>query len=145
MVCVLNLAVFQYPFGLNATIGVIGSIGVSINAAIIILTGLRDNEAAAGGDQSAMVDVVMGSSRHIVSTTITTFGGFLPLILQGGGFWPPFAMAVAGWCVAVHDCVVLLYAPVICPALRGPQDARCQGSAGNFRPHTSESRHKNLS
>jgi multidrug efflux pump subunit AcrB len=43
-----------------------------------------------------MVDVVAGSSRHIVSTTITTFGGFLPLILGGGGFWPPFAMAVAG-------------------------------------------------
>ncbi|MEM1315575.1 MAG: hypothetical protein AAGI51_13530, partial [Pseudomonadota bacterium] len=40
--------------------------------------------------------VVLDSARHIVSTTITTFGGFLPLILGGGGFWPPFAMAVAG-------------------------------------------------
>jgi multidrug efflux pump subunit AcrB len=38
----------------------------------------------------------MDSSRHIVSTTITTFGGFLPLILEGGQFWPPFAMAIAG-------------------------------------------------
>jgi predicted RND superfamily exporter protein len=39
---------------------------------------------------------VAGSARHITSTTITTFGGFLPLILGGGGFWPPFAMAIAG-------------------------------------------------
>jgi multidrug efflux pump subunit AcrB len=31
-----------------------------------------------------------------VSTTITTFGGFLPLILEGGRFWPPFAVAIAG-------------------------------------------------
>ncbi|MEM6388169.1 MAG: efflux RND transporter permease subunit, partial [Pseudomonadota bacterium] len=92
----LALAVFQFPFGINAIIGVIGSIGVSINAAIIILTGMQEDEAASAGDQDAMVDVVMGSSRHIVSTTITTFGGFLPLILAGGGFWPPFAMAVAG-------------------------------------------------
>ncbi|MEM8754098.1 MAG: efflux RND transporter permease subunit, partial [Pseudomonadota bacterium] len=92
----LALAVFQYPFGINAIIGVIGSIGVSINAAIIIMTGLRDDEAARGGDREAMVEVVMGSSRHIVSTTVTTFGGFLPLILAGGGFWPPFAMSVAG-------------------------------------------------
>ncbi|WP_299043252.1 efflux RND transporter permease subunit [uncultured Tateyamaria sp.] len=92
----LALAIFQYPFGINAIIGVIGSIGVSINAAIIILTGLQDDDAAASGDKDAMVDVVMGSSRHIVSTTITTFGGFLPLILAGGGFWPPFAMSVAG-------------------------------------------------
>ncbi|WP_415403930.1 efflux RND transporter permease subunit [Tateyamaria sp. SN3-11] len=93
---ILALAVFQYPFGINAIIGVIGSIGVSINAAIIILTGLQEDDLAASGDKEAMVDVVMGSSRHIVSTTITTFGGFLPLILAGGGFWPPFAMSVAG-------------------------------------------------
>ncbi|MEM9639611.1 MAG: efflux RND transporter permease subunit, partial [Pseudomonadota bacterium] len=93
---ILALAVFQYPFGINAIIGVIGSIGVSINAAIIIMTGLRDDPAARAGDAEAMVGVLMGSSRHIISTTITTFGGFLPLILAGGGFWPPFAMSVAG-------------------------------------------------
>jgi multidrug efflux pump len=75
---------------------VIGSIGVSINAAIIILTGLEADPVARDGDREAMVEVVMGSSRHIVSTTVTTFGGFLPLILAGGGFWPPFAMSVAG-------------------------------------------------
>ncbi|MEM6637330.1 MAG: efflux RND transporter permease subunit [Pseudomonadota bacterium] len=93
---ILALAIMGYPFGITAIIGVIGSIGVSINAAIIILTGLQGNTAAAYGDRNAMVDVVMGSSRHIISTTITTFGGFLPLILAGGGFWPPFAMSIAG-------------------------------------------------
>lgn len=93
---ILALAIFQYPFGIQAILGVIGSIGVSINAAIIIMTGLQANEDARAGDLDAMVDVIMGSSRHIVSTTITTFGGFLPLILAGGGFWPPFAMAIAG-------------------------------------------------
>ncbi|MEM9332511.1 MAG: efflux RND transporter permease subunit [Pseudomonadota bacterium] len=93
---ILALAVFQYPFGINAIIGVIGSIGVSINAAIIIMTGLKQDRHAANGDRDAMVQVVMRSSRHIFSTTITTFGGFLPLILGGGGFWPPFAMSVAG-------------------------------------------------
>ena len=38
----------------------------------------------------------MDASRHIISTTITTIGGFLPLILFGGHFWPPLAMAIAG-------------------------------------------------
>ncbi|MEM6587750.1 MAG: efflux RND transporter permease subunit [Pseudomonadota bacterium] len=93
---ILSLAVLQYPFGITAVIGVIGSIGVSINAAIIILSGLQEDDAAKAGDREAMVEVVMGSSRHIVSTTVTTFGGFLPLILAGGGFWPPFAVSVAG-------------------------------------------------
>lgn len=92
----LSLAVFNYPFGINAIIGVIGSIGVSINAAIIIMTGLQADQNARVGDPEAMTDVVMRSSRHILSTTITTFGGFLPLILAGGGFWPPFAMSIAG-------------------------------------------------
>ncbi|MEM9224679.1 MAG: efflux RND transporter permease subunit, partial [Pseudomonadota bacterium] len=37
----LALAILHYPFGSNAVIGVIGSTGVSINAAIIILTRLK--------------------------------------------------------------------------------------------------------
>ncbi len=92
----LALAIFQYPLGIQALIGVIGSVGVSINAAIIILSGLKLNEQASLGDPDAIVDVVMDASRHIVSTTVTTFGGFLPLILEGSQFWPPFAMAIAG-------------------------------------------------
>lgn len=92
----LCLAIFRYPFGVQAMIGVIGSIGVSINAAIIIMTALQQDESASAGDSGAILGVVMDSSRHIMSTTITTFGGFLPLILEGSQFWPPFAMAIAG-------------------------------------------------
>lgn len=104
---ILSLAVFGYPFGINAIIGVIGSIGVSINAALIVLSALQEDARAAAGDRAAMVDVVAGSARHITSTTITTVGGFLPLILGGGGFWPPFAMAVAG---GVALSVILAFA-----------------------------------
>jgi len=93
---VLALAVFGYPFGIQAVIGVIGSIGVSINAAIIIMTALQQDPAAVRGEVAAIRRVVLAASRHIFSTTITTFGGFLPLILEGGGFWPPFAMSIAG-------------------------------------------------
>jgi len=92
----LSLAVFRYPFGVQALIGVIGSAGVSINAAIIIMTALQLDKQAAQGNLLAIRTVVMDSSRHIVSTTLTTFGGFLPLILEGSQFWPPFAMAIAG-------------------------------------------------
>lgn len=103
----LSLAVFGYPFGINAIIGVIGSIGVSINAALIVLSALQEDARASAGDRAAMVDVVAGSSRHITSTTITTVGGFLPLILGGGGFWPPFAMSIAG---GVALSVILAFA-----------------------------------
>ncbi len=103
----LSLALFNYPFGINAIIGVIGSIGVSINAALIVLSALQENARANSGDRAAMVDVVAGSSRHIISTTVTTVGGFLPLILDGGGFWPPFAMSIAG---GVALSVILAFA-----------------------------------
>lgn len=103
IVCVLSfglsllaLAVLDLPFGVQALIGAIGSIGVSINAAIIIITAIQEDAAAIAGDLDAIRAVVVRSARHIVSTTITTVGGFLPLILEGGGFWPPFAVAIAG-------------------------------------------------
>ena len=92
----LSLAVFEYPFGILGLTGVMGSIGVSINAAIIIMTGLQAHPGAAQGGHIAIRSVVMDSSRHIISTTLTTFGGFLPLILEGSEYWPPFAMAIAG-------------------------------------------------
>ncbi|MCV6628195.1 MAG: efflux RND transporter permease subunit, partial [Cellvibrionaceae bacterium] len=93
---ILSLAIFRYPFGLQAVLGVIGSIGVSINAAIIIMTALQAHSGSTTGDLSGIRDVVMDSSRHIISTTVTTFGGFLPLLLEGSQFWPPLAMAIAG-------------------------------------------------
>lgn len=111
---VLALAIFQYPFGIMPIIGVIGSIGVSINAAIIIITSLQQDPGALAGDIGRMRDVVLSQSRHIVSTTITTFGGFLPLILEGGGFWPPFAMAIAGG-VLLSTIVSFYFVP---PAFR---------------------------
>ena len=113
----LALAVFQYPFGIQAIIGVIGSIGVSINAAIIILTGLQASPGARAGDTGAMADIVIGSSRHIISTTLTTAGGFLPLILAGGGFWPPFAMSIAGG-VFLSTVVSFFFTPQMFALLR---------------------------
>ena len=82
---------------------------------IIILSGLKLNERATAGDPDAIVDVVMDASRHIVSTTVTTFGGFLPLILEGSQFWPPFAMAIAGGVAAFDHCVVLSCAAPVHP------------------------------
>jgi len=93
----LSATIGGHPLGFQAMIGLIGLVGVAVNAAIIISSALQADEAAAAGDPKAIADVVQfETSRHIVSTTITTFGGFLPLILSPGGFWPPFATGIAG-------------------------------------------------
>ncbi|CAH0526181.1 efflux RND transporter permease subunit [Vibrio hippocampi] len=92
----LSVWLFDYPFGFTVIIAMLGIIGLAINAAIVILAELKQDANAASGDISAIVAAVMSCTRHISSTTITTVGGFMPLILAGGGFWPPFAVAIAG-------------------------------------------------
>ncbi|MGF1723966.1 efflux RND transporter permease subunit [Photobacterium nomapromontoriensis] len=88
--------VFNYPFGFTVIIGLLGLVGLAINAAIVILAELKACPKALTGDIDAILVAVMSCTRHITSTTITTVGGFMPLILAGGGFWPPFAIAIAG-------------------------------------------------
>jgi len=116
----LSLAVMGMPFGINAVIGVIGAVGVSVNAAIVLFTALQQDPRAAAGDRVAMADVTLGAARHIVSTTVTTFGGFLPLILAGGLFWPPFAVAVAGG-VLLSTVISFLFVPAAFALLVAPE------------------------
>jgi multidrug efflux pump subunit AcrB len=92
----LSVYIFDYPFGFTVIIGLLGLMGLAINAAIVIIAELKMDEKAVQGDNAAIIRCVQNCARHISSTTITTVGGFLPLILAGGGFWPPFAVAVAG-------------------------------------------------
>lgn len=90
------LAVAGYPFGFMAIVGTMGLIGVAINDSIVVLSALRADPRARAGDREAVRAVVLRSTRHVVSTTITTAAGFTPLILAGGEFWPPVAVAIAG-------------------------------------------------
>ena len=94
MLGLLSVYIAGYPFGFTVIIGLLGLMGLAINAAIVILSELNATNALT--DKNKIIAAVMTCSRHISSTTITTVGGFLPLILAGGGFWPPFAVAIAG-------------------------------------------------
>lgn len=85
-----------YPLGYTSLIGTLGLVGLAINGAIIVLSALKASRSAVSGDIETGTQIVVASSRHIVSTTITTIGGFIPLIIFGGHFWPPLAMAIAG-------------------------------------------------
>ena len=122
-------------------IGVIGSIGVSINAAIIIITALQADPLALRGDRLTTREVVMDSSRHIISTTVTTFGGFLPLILEGSQFWPPFAMAIAGGVLLSTIISFFLVPPLFLVATR---IARKDTADGAPHPGDTPSQHQEL-
>ncbi len=106
----LSLTISGYPFGFQPIIALIGLVGVAINAAIIIIATLKNIPEAVAGDRLAVRDGVLETSRHITSTTLTTFAGFLPLILAEGDFWPPFATAIAGG-VVLSTIVSFFFVP----------------------------------
>jgi Cu/Ag efflux pump CusA len=67
---------------------------------IVVLAALRAHQSGLPDDstmnQSDVVEVVTRCTRHVIATTLTTIAGFAPLILAGGKFWPPLAVAIAG-------------------------------------------------
>jgi len=107
---ILSVFLFGYPFGFTVIVGLLGLIGLAINASIVIIAELKADKKAVHGDIDAIVHGVMSCTRHITSTTITTLGGFMPLILEGGGFWPPFAICIAGGTVLTTS-VSFFFAP----------------------------------
>ena len=92
----LALSLFGFPFGFMSIVGTMGLVGVAINDSIVVLAAIRSSQAARAGDTQSLVEVVSGCTRHIIATTLTTIVGFTPLILGGGGFWPPLAITIAG-------------------------------------------------
>ncbi|MCC5518317.1 efflux RND transporter permease subunit [Vibrio splendidus] len=108
----LSVWIFGYPFGFTVIIAMLGIAGLAINAAIVILTELKLDKEASSGNVDAVVEAVMSCTRHISSTTITTVGGFMPLIIAGGGFWPPFAVAIVGGTV-LTTLISFYFVPVI--------------------------------
>ncbi|MCL2913043.1 efflux RND transporter permease subunit [Shewanella corallii] len=108
----LMVYLFGYPFGFTVIIGLLGLMGLAINAAIVILAELEDTPDARLGQPELITATVATCGRHIGSTTITTVGGFLPLIMAGGGFWPPFAIAIAGGTL-LTTLLSLVWVPVM--------------------------------
>jgi len=122
----LSLFMFGYPFGFMAIVGVMGLIGIAINDSIVVLTALREDQTAATGDVDGILKVTLHETRHVLATTFTTIAGFLPLIISGGGFWPPMAIAIAG---GVVGCTLsaLFFVPAIFGCLMRHKQCRLVG------------------
>ena len=103
---------FGFPMGFTGIMGTMGLIGLAINDSIVVLAALRANEEARAANPDVIVDIVVGASRHIISTTLTTIGGFMPLIIWGGGMWPPLATAISGGMVGA-TLLALIFVPTL--------------------------------
>ncbi len=84
------------PMGFIGTVGILGLIGIAVNDSIVVLSGLKNNPLAMAGDLVATRNVLVKSTRHVLSTSATTIAGFMPLILFGEPFWLTLSGAIAG-------------------------------------------------
>lgn len=110
---IVALLMSGHAFGFVIIVGIMGLVGVAINATIIIIAAFDDDPAARQGDIDAMLAVISGpTSRHIVSTTITTFAGLIPLMVAAGGLWPPFAQTV-GFGLLLATLVSFFFTPAL--------------------------------
>jgi multidrug efflux pump subunit AcrB len=127
----LSLWLGGYPLGFNPIIGSAGLVGVAINGSIVVLAALRANTRARDGDVEAIISETLGTTRHIVSTTITTVAGFAPLLLlSGGDFWPPLAIVIAGG-VGFSIVLSLVFTPSVYYLLYG-NPHKAQATEGNI-------------
>ncbi len=123
---------FGHPMGFIVIVGTMGLVGLAINDAIVMLNALRLDARSAAGEPEPTSAVVLDATRHIVSTTLTTVGGFLPLILFGGRFWPPMATAIAGGVIGAM-VLALYFVPALFVLTRRRREvvAGGVGGAGN--------------
>lgn len=119
----LALWIAGYPFGFMAIIGTMGLIGVAINDSIVVLAAIQANKQAAAGNLIAIIDEVIESSRHVLATTLTTVAGFAPLILDGGNFWPPMAVCIAGGVIGATFLALVLMPAMYYQLFRSSQPA----------------------
>lgn len=127
----LSLWISGLPLGFNPILGSAGLIGVAINGSIVVIAAINADERARMGDSAAIVEATMNCSRHILSTTVTTVGGFIPLLLfSEGTFWPPLAVVLAGG-VGFSVILSLIFTPVVVAWINRRKGLKLQATANN--------------
>lgn len=91
-----SLKIFDSLLGFMAIVGTMGLVGIAINDSIVVLSAFNEDPAASQGDPRAVQQVLLKATRHVLTTTVTTITGFIPLLMGGDPFWRPLAIAIAG-------------------------------------------------
>ena len=107
----LGLFIGQQNYGFIGTISAVGLIGLSINDSIIVLSHIKEEAEKKDISKAEIVEVVIRSTRHIITTSLTTLDGFVPLIFASVFFKPlAWAMSIG---VLGATLTALLYIPAM--------------------------------
>ncbi len=120
---VLGLLVTQNPLSLYTMYGVVALAGISVNAAIVLISAANDRMAAG---MSVLHATVYAARRRVVPiliTSLTTIAGLFSLATGLGGhslIWGPVATAMV-WGLLVSTCLTLFIVPILYRLSMGKQ------------------------
>ncbi|VAX11353.1 RND multidrug efflux transporter; Acriflavin resistance protein [hydrothermal vent metagenome] len=112
---VLGLLVTQNPLSLYTLYGVVALAGISVNAAIVLISAANDRMKAG---MSVLHATVYAARRRVVPiliTSLTTIAGLFSLATGLGGhslIWGPVATAMV-WGLLVSTCLTLFVVPIL--------------------------------
>ena len=107
----VGLVVGQQNYGFIATVSAIGLAGLAINDSIVVLSHIKEEAENNGLTKAKLVEVVIRSTRHVLTTSATTIGGFLPLLFASIFFRPLAWGMVVG--VIGSSIIAVFYIPAM--------------------------------
>jgi multidrug efflux pump subunit AcrB len=78
----LGMFVGFQNFGFIGLVGIVGLAGLAINDSIVVLSHLNEDAGAGQISKQKLVETTIRSTRHILTTSLTTMGGLLPLLFD---------------------------------------------------------------
>ncbi len=88
--------VLELPLSFTAMIGIVALIGINVNDAIVMIDTMNRHRRAGRSVQKAAAQGAADRLRPIVSTTVTTTLGLIPLALSDPGWMPLCAAIICG-------------------------------------------------
>jgi multidrug efflux pump subunit AcrB len=114
---ILALFVHGEPLGLMALVGLIGTVGVGVNASIVMVDQMNQNSKSSQSrlNRSSIIKGASSRFRAILLTTLTTLAGVFPMAYSLGGesgFTQPLAFAL-GWGITFSTLMTLFALPAL--------------------------------
>ena len=78
----LGMFVGFQNFGFIGLVGIVGLAGLAINDSIVVLSHLNEDAGTGQISKDTLIETTVRSTRHILTTSLTTMGGLLPLLFD---------------------------------------------------------------
>jgi len=129
---ILGHLILGIPFTTTAILGILGLSGVVVNDSLVMIDFIDQRLRDGAPTRTAIIEGAKGRFRPIMLTSVTTFLGFTPLILERAiqaQFLRPFAASL-GFGIVITTAILMMVVPALY-TIRSSVIPRTE-TAGNF-------------